>query len=161
MFDSRKNEFFDTIHKGIGLIILKQKACHKMDQLRCTKPDRVTPCPGDIPAGYYRYGRKKHSPGHRPPQSVDTLADVPVGKERVNTEAPDDTEESSEQTELDPPFQGKSLADSLPVDAVESEEEWVTETEPEPSRDQISRYGLRKRVNPPQKLLRVSSGRAS
>ncbi len=31
---------------------------------------------------------------------------------------------------------------------MESEEGWVTETEPEPSRDQISQYGLRKRVNP-------------
>ncbi len=68
---------------------------------------------------------------------------VPVGKEGVDTGAPDNTEESSEQTELDPPSQDKSLADSLLVDAVESEEEWVTETEL--SRDHISRYGLRKR----------------
>ena len=121
---------------------------------------RVTPCPEDIPAGYYWYGRKKHSPG-RPPQWVTALEDVtaPDGieenpeKRNTQEQLPTPSENSSPDAESD----AEEPSDA--PDSAESDEDAAEE--PESSRVQTGRYTLRKRVKPPERLFGVSSGRAS
>ena len=121
---------------------------------------RVTPSPEDIPAGYYWYGRKKHSPG-RPPQWVTALEDVSAAGE---------TGENRDESNIQVPPSSLSKSSSPgvesdadePTDTAESaESDEETTEEPESSRVQTGRYALRKRVKPPARLFTISSGRAS
>ena len=114
---------------------------------------RVTPCPADFPAGYYWYGRKRHSPG-RPAQWLETLADVLETDDTNHLGA----KESQEQSELE--SGAESEAES---EAISDEEATHTHTVPEPesNRAQSNRYTLRSRVKPPARLMDISSGRAS
>jgi len=114
---------------------------------------RVIPCPADFPAGYYWYGRKRHSPG-RPAQWLETLADVLETDDTNHLGA----KESQEQSELE--SGAESEAES---EAISDEEATHTHTVPEPesNRAQSNRYTLRSRVKPPARLMDLSSGRAS
>ena len=125
---------------------------------------RVTSCPGDMPAGYYWYGRKKHSPG-RPPGWLTALADSPTAEEardKVTAEDNDGngvTEDTTAQAELDSQPGNLSPNDN-------AAETPATDTEPSPLAESESsrpqgRYTLRSRVHPPARLMHVSSGRAS
>ncbi len=96
-----------------------------------------------------------------PPQWVSTLTDTSAAKEGSQEDTPESAVESSEQAQLDSSPCGEPMEDVLPIDAVESDEEAVTVPKPQVTRSQPNRYALRKRVSPPQRVLHVSSGRAS
>ena len=105
---------------------------------------RVTPCPDDFPAGYYWYGQKKHSPG-RPPQWLETLADV----------FSDGNDHSDSVAAQEPTVPGQSDPLSSPEDDTD------TESESEPDDEDTIPQPVRNRVKPPERLMQLSSGRAS
>ena len=55
--------------------MMVQKVYRKQDEPVLVHQSRVTPCPGDLPPGYYWYGRKHCSPG-RSPCWIESLSHV-------------------------------------------------------------------------------------
>lgn len=110
---------------------------------------RVTPCPDDFPAGYYWYGRRRHSPG-RPPQWLETLADVITD---------DDNGHSNAVAAQEPTVSTRSDTEDVTESESEPDDEDAT-PQPESDRTHSSRYTFRNRVKPPERLMRLSSGRA-
>ena len=106
---------------------------------------RVTPCPPAFPAGYYWYGDKRPRPG-RPPKWVDRLLQgVPVSTQEADVEDSDETTPAEDQDlSLDRGDPGEHSP------AVEPELS-VPESEPTALRAP-GRYGLRRRVVPPDRL---------
>ena len=110
---------------------------------------RVTPCPDDFPAGYYWYGRKRHSPG-RPPKWLETLADV-----SQQIEADDLTKESMMLEPTEPETVSESEAESEAEVEHRPDEDVHVTPEPESNRAQSNRYTLRSHVKPPARLMEV------
>ena len=119
---------------------------------------RVTPCPEDFPAGYYWYGRKQHSPG-RPPRWLETHLDerndsfIPLELEQLDPSLSPEGDDAESESESNPESEPDSGPESEPKSESECEESGICERE-------SNRYTLRKRVNPPERLMQVRSGRA-
>ena len=124
---------------------------------------RVTPCPDDFPAGYYWYGRKQHSPG-RPPRWLETLLDtvneneengssISPGIEQLDPSLSPEGDGAESESESNPESEPNSGPESDQESDSECEESGICERE-------SNRYTLRKHVNPPERLMKVRSGRA-
>ena len=110
---------------------------------------RVTPCPSELPPGFYWYGTKRHSAG-RPPKWVQQLLskDAEVSVNDVSEESDPLATSDSGDTDNDEP---QETSDG----SGEAESEAAVNTTPRP-RDQ-ERYSLRSRVTAPKRLMVVQT----
>ena len=122
---------------------------------------RVTPCPPAFPAGYFWYGDKRPRPG-RPPKWVDEL--LQGGTREANVDENDKAtpaEGKDHSSDHDQPEEHLSADESLEAECM-PEQDPTTYTPPqEPTSvrapDVTSRYGLRSRVVPPDRLYWVQA----
>ena len=110
---------------------------------------RVKPCPSEFPAGYYWYGKTKKGPGH-PPKWVDQLLskeelpDQHDSEESTEHNNPVDPESGSEdESEDEPPASDKSLTEDMHSIPIMSGSDAS-------ARAQSARYGLRRKILPPE-----------
>ena len=111
---------------------------------------RVKPCPSEFPAGYYWYGKTKKGPGH-PPKWVDQLLskkELPNqhdSEESTEHNYPVDPESCSEEESEDEPLANDtSLAEDMHSIPITSSSDAST-------RAQSTRYGLRRKISPPER----------
>ena len=125
---------------------------------------RVCPCPTQLPAGFYWYGGRRKSPGH-----------VPPWLQRLLSRSEDDQQVQSSEATQDPPSE-ECVTNDDSVDGMgellfpevtqeddnsntdRSEVNDSIESSPQQTKPQQinSRYTLRNRIRPPQRLMRVT-----
>ena len=109
---------------------------------------RVTRCPLKFPAGYYWYGNKRKGPG-RPPKWVNDL--LTTGEDREMPPSQTDLPETDIESQSEVAEEAEMCdSDSEPVQQ-EVEDESI------PVRTGAEHYGLRRRVSPPKRLMRVDT----
>ena len=104
---------------------------------------KVTPCLDNFPAGYYWNGQKLHSPGW-PPQWLEAQLDEGNDSpelEQLNSSLSPEGDGAESKSESNP--ESKPGPESYPKSESECEESGSFERE----------YTLRKRVNPPERLI--------
>ena len=108
---------------------------------------RVTRCPLKFPAGYYWYGNKRKGPG-RPPKWVDDL--LTTGNDEEPCQSKTDELETDVESQLEEPEE---------PEVKNSDPELMPEVENEsmPARTGTERYGLRRCVSPPKKLMQIDT----
>ena len=122
---------------------------------------RVTPCPSAFPAGYYWYGDKRPHPG-RPLKWVDKLlqggtpeADVDENDEATPAEDQDHSanhDQSEEQLSTDESLEAECMPEQDPTTNLPAQEPTSVRAP-----DVTTRYGLRSRVMPPDRLYCVQA----
>ena len=101
--------------------------------------ERVTPWPSDVVSGYYWYGRQSHSPG-RVPNWIEDLGDTTESELTPTSTTVDNEEDEAPDGETDPDKTDGGGEHDAPAERTPSE-----------------RYGLRKKVTPPERLYNVDT----
>lgn len=110
---------------------------------------RVRPCPPEVPAGYYWYGKSKKGPGH-PPKWIDQLApnEGSVSEGDIVDQEQEDPESNAEDCPPTSEDESSTSEDELP-DNIDIDS--ATESSHTFTRAQSTRYGLRKKISPPHR----------
>ena len=109
---------------------------------------RVTPCPSELPPGYYWYGAKRCSPG-RPPKWVQKLLAEGPARCEANADVNEDPDSPAETTSS---LQEESKSPEEDEDRSDNELDSAILDAAEPVR-KSSRYPLRTNVTAPARLM--------